>query len=147
MRICGVELKGGEAIISLLSSEGETYNVPDCRQKSFVISNSENAETMRDFHFAFGKLIEDYRIDEIVIIEREQKGKGAGSVTSFKLEALIQIIPVNVSLVSPVAIKEQLKRNPPQVDFEGLELKRFQKNAFEAAYAFHNMTIYKTDEA
>ena len=146
MRICGVELKGGEAIISLLSSEGETYNVPDCRQKSFVISNSENTETMRDFHFAFGKLIEDYRIDEIAIIEREQKGKGAGSVTSFKLEALIQILPVNVTLVSPVAIKEQLKRNPPQVDFEGLELKRFQKNAFEAAYAFHNMTIYKTDE-
>ncbi|MGS0682278.1 DUF3010 family protein [Shewanella sp. 125m-7] len=146
MRICGVELKGGEAIISLLSSEGETYNVPDCRQKSFVISNSENAETMRDFHFAFSKLIEDYRVDEIVIIEREQKGKGAGSVTSFKLEALIQIVPVNVSLVSPVAIKEQLKRNPPQVDFDGLGLKRFQKNAFEAAYAFHNMTIYKTDE-
>ncbi|MCG9732218.1 DUF3010 family protein [Shewanella sp. Isolate13] len=147
MRVCGVELKGGEAIISLLSYEGETYNVPDCRQKSFAISNSESTETMRDFHFAFGKLIEDYRVDEIVIIQREQKGKGAGSVTSFKLEALIQILPVPVSIVSPVAIKEQLKRNPPQVDFEGLELKRFQKNAFEAAYAFHNMTIYKTDEA
>ncbi|GIU24080.1 DUF3010 family protein [Shewanella schlegeliana] len=147
MRVCGVELKGGEAIISLLSYEGETYNVPDCRQKSFAISNSESTETMRDFHFAFGKLIEDYRVDEIVIIQREQKGKGAGSVTSFKLEALIQILPVAVSIVSPVAIKEQLKRNPPQVDFEGLELKRFQKNAFEAAYAFHNMTIYKTDEA
>ncbi|WP_299806505.1 DUF3010 family protein [uncultured Shewanella sp.] len=147
MRVCGVELKGGEAIISLLSYEGETYNVPDCRQKSFAISNSESTETMRDFHFAFGKLIEDYRVDEIVIIEREQKGKGAGSVTSFKLEALIQILPVNVTLVSPVAIKEQLKRNPPQVDFEGLELKRFQKSAFEAAFAFHNMTIYKTDEA
>ncbi|GIU51905.1 hypothetical protein TUM4438_43110 [Shewanella sairae] len=146
MRVCGVELKGGEAIISLLSYEGETYNVPDCRQKSFAISNSESTETMREFHFAFGKLIEDYRVDEIVIIQREQKGKGAGSVTSFKLEALIQILPVTVSIVSPVAIKEQLKRNPPQVDFEGLELKRFQKNAFEAAYAFHNMTIYKTDE-
>ena len=146
MRVCGVELKGGEAIISLLSYEGETYNVPDCRQKSFAISNSESTETMREFHFAFGKLIEDYRVDEIVIIQREQKGKGAGSVTSFKLEALIQILPVAVSIVSPVAIKEQLKRNPPQVDFEGLELKRFQKNAFEAAYAFHNMTIYKTDE-
>ena len=32
MRICGVELKGGEAIISLLSYEGETFNVPSCRK-------------------------------------------------------------------------------------------------------------------
>jgi len=146
MRVCGIELKGGEAIISLLSYEGETYNVPDCRQKSFTISNSAQTDTMRDFHFAFSKLLEDYRVDEVVIIEREQKGKGMGSITSFKLEAAIQIVPLPVTLISPVTIKEQLKRNPPQVDFEGLGLKRFQKNAFEAAYASHNLTIFKRDE-
>ncbi|WP_044555949.1 DUF3010 family protein [Shewanella piezotolerans] len=146
MRVCGVELKGGEAIISLLSYEGETYNVPDCRQKSFAISNSAQTETIREFHFAFGKLLEDYRVDEVVIIEREQKGKGAGSITSFKLEAAIQVLSLPVTLISPVIVKAQLKRNPPQVDFEGLGLKRFQKNAFEAAYASHNLTIFKVEE-
>ncbi|MFT5790379.1 MAG: hypothetical protein ACI8SJ_002508, partial [Shewanella sp.] len=127
MKVCGVELKGGEAIISLLSYEGETYNVPDCRQKSFAISNSAQTDAIREFHFAFSKLLEDYRVDEVVIIEREQKGKGAGSVTSFKLEAVIQVIGVPVTFISPVTIKAQLKRNPPQVDFEGLDLKRFQR--------------------
>lgn len=109
MRICGVELKGGEAIISLLSYEGETFNVPSCRKVSFSVAQSASAETIREFHFAFHKLMEDYKVDEIVVIEREQKGKLAGSATSFKLEAAIQLGDLPVTLLSPVAIKEQNK--------------------------------------
>lgn len=73
MRICGVELKGGEAIISLLSYEGETFNVPSCRKVSFSVAQSASAEAIREFHFAFHKLMEDYKVDEIVVIEREQR--------------------------------------------------------------------------
>ncbi|MCH1931628.1 DUF3010 family protein [Shewanella sp. A25] len=142
MRICGVELKGGEAIISLLSYEGETFNVPSCRKASFAVSQSASAEAIREFHFAFHKLMEDYKVDEIVIIEREQKGKLAGSATSFKLETAIQLGDLPVTLLSPVAIKEQNKRNPPQVDFETLELKRVQLPAFEAAFAQQNRRIF-----
>ncbi len=142
MRICGVELKGGEAIISLLSYEGETFNVPNCRKVSFSLAQSATAEAIREFHFAFHKLMQDYKVDEVVIIEREQKGKLAGSATSFKLEAAIQLGDLPVTLLSPVAIKEQNKRNPPQVDFETLDLKRFQQNAFEAAYAQQNRRIF-----
>ena len=142
MRVCGVELKGGEAIICLLSYEGETFNVPDCRQQSFVISHSESTDSMRNFHFAFNKLMQDYHVDKIVIISREQKGKLAGSATSFKAEAAIQLLDLPVILMSPVTVKERLKRNPPQVDFEGLELKRFQQPAFDVAYAYHNQHIF-----
>ncbi|MBR9726983.1 DUF3010 family protein [Shewanella intestini] len=142
MRICGVELKGGEAIISLLSYEGETFNVPACRQISFTMSATSNTSTVRDFHFAFHKLMEDYHVDEIAIISREQKGKQAGSATSFLFEAAIQITDMPVTLISPLAIKEQLKRNPPMVDFDSLELKRVQKNAFDVAYVLHNHHIF-----
>ncbi|SQH76144.1 conserved protein of unknown function [Shewanella benthica] len=142
MRVCGVELKGGEAVINLLSYEGETFNVPDCRQQSFIISHSETTESIREFQFAFKKLMEDYHVDKIVIISREQKGKLAGSATTFKVEAAIQLLDLPVILISPVTVKERLKRNPPQVDFEGLGLKRFQKPAFDAAYAYHNQHIF-----
>lgn len=142
MRVCGVELKGGEAIICLLSYEGETFNVPDCRQQSFVISHSESTESIRDFHFAFSKLMEDYKVDKVVIVSREQKGKLAGSATSFKAEAAIQLLELPVILMSPVTVKERLKRNPPMVDFDGLGLKRFQNLAFDAAYAYHNQHIF-----
>ncbi|ABM25387.1 MULTISPECIES: DUF3010 family protein [Shewanella] len=142
MRVCGVELKGGEAIISLLSYEGETFNVPECRKVSFSVSQSSTTEAIRDFHFAFHKLMQDYKVDEVVIIEREQKGKLAGSATSFKLEAAIQLGDIPVHLLSPVTIKEQNKRNPPQVDFDSLDLKRVQQAAFEAAYAQQNRHIF-----
>jgi len=142
MKVCGVELKGSEAIISLLSSEGDTFNVPECRKQSFTVSASETQEAISEFHFAFRKLMEDYKVEHLVIISREQKGKLAGSATSFKLEAAIQLAGLPVTLLSPVTIKEQLKRNPPQVDYDALELKRFQLPAFEAAYAFINGRIY-----
>ena len=143
MRVCGVELNGGEAIISLLSYEGETFNVPECRKVSFSVSQSSTTEAIRDFHFAFHKLMQDYKVDEVVIIEREQKGKLAGSATSFKLEAAIQLGDIPVHLLSPVTIKEQNKRNPPQVDFDSLDLKRVQQAAFEAAYAQQNRHIFR----
>ncbi|BDM64990.1 hypothetical protein NFHSH190041_24420 [Shewanella sp. NFH-SH190041] len=139
MRVCGVELKGGEAVICLLSQEGDTFNIPDCRKQSFQVSHSAATESIVDFHFAFKKLLEDYKVDEVAIIEREQKGKFAGSATSFKLEAAIQLCGLPVTLIQPQDIKAQLKRNPPQVDFVGLELKKFQENAFEVAYAFQMM--------
>lgn len=142
MRVCGVELKGGEAILSLLSYEGETFNIPDCRKQSFAISNSASTQAINEFHFEFKKLMEDYHINEIVIIERHQKGKFAGSATSFKLETAIQLCGIPVSLLSNQSIKEQIKRNPPQVDFEGLGLKKFQKEAFDAAYAFQMKKIF-----
>ncbi|MCG9714371.1 DUF3010 family protein [Shewanella insulae] len=142
MRVCGVELKGGEAIICLLSYEGETFNIPDCRSRSLTISNSASTESIKEFHFAFSKLMQDYKVDQVAIIEREQKGKLAGSATSFKMEAAIQLCGLPVHLISPVNIKEQLKRNPPMVDFEGLDLKRFQKNAFEVAYCYQNKCIF-----
>lgn len=84
----------------------------------------------------------DYKVDEIAIIEREQKGKFAGSATSFKLEATLQLMDLPVSLISPLTIKEQLKRNPPQVDFDSLDLKRVQLNAFDVAYVQHNRLIF-----
>ena len=142
MKICGVELKGGEAIICLLTYEGETYNVPACRKVSFSISQSASTDSIREFDFAFKKLMSDYKVDEIAIIEREQKGKFAGSATSFKLEAVLQLMAMPVSLISPLTIKEQLKRNPPQVDFESLDLKRVQLNAFDVAYVQHNRLIF-----
>ncbi|MCL1077842.1 DUF3010 family protein [Parashewanella spongiae] len=143
MRVCGVELKGSEAIICLLNYDGEAFNVPECRQRVFTVSNSSEAENIRDFHFAFDKLMEDYKVDEIVIIERFQKGKFAGGATGFKLEAAIQLQARPVSLMPTKQIKEQLKRNPMQADFDALELKRFQKPAFDVAYTYQNTKIYE----
>ncbi len=142
MRVCGVELKGGEAIICLLTHEKGAFNVDECRQRVFTVSSSRPTDTIRTFQDDFEKLMEDYKVKEVVILERDQKGKNAGSATSFKLEAAIQLLNMQVSTISSATIKEQLKRNPVQADIEELGLKKFQHQAFKAAYAFHNQSIY-----
>ena len=145
MRVCGVELKGGEAIVCIVGHDNDVFDIPECRQRLFAVSHSAGTDTIRAFHAAFVQLMGDYKVDEIAIIERDQKGKWAGSATSFKLEAAIQLTTIPVSLISAGTIKEQIKRNRLSVDFESLELKKFQKSAFEASYAYHNRRIFGSE--
>ena len=142
MLICGVELKGKEAIISLLSLDKGVFLVPDCRQRSFTVSASEDRQSIKDFSFAFAKLVEDYKIEQVVMIGRAQKGKFMGSATSFKLEAVLQLLDIPVHIMSTTRIKAQIKRNPVQVEFDSLGIKTFQKPAFNVAYAYHHFLQY-----
>jgi hypothetical protein len=135
MHVCGVELKGGEAIICLLDHDRGAYTVSECRQRSLPVTQSASTDSIRDFQFTFSKLLQDYQVDEVVIIERHQKGKLMGSATSFKLEAAIQLLELPVTMLSTAAIKEQLNLMPP-VSFDELGLKKFQQAAFNAAYAY-----------
>ena len=81
MRTCGVDIKGSEAIISLMSFQNGLFDLPDCRQIRFVYKDAEGTQGMRDFQFAFAKLLEDYKVSKVVIRQRMQKGKFAGSAT------------------------------------------------------------------
>ncbi|MFQ6371800.1 DUF3010 family protein [Shewanella sp. YIC-542] len=145
MRVCGVELKGSEAVICMVSYKGDSYNVPECRRHSFTLSDHEGQEAIREFHFAFHKLLEDYHVDEVAVIAREYKGKQAGSASSFKLESAIQLGNTPVVMITPQAIRAQNKRNPPLVDFAVLELRKFQQPAFEAAYAYLTQKRFAKD--
>ena len=91
---------------------------------------------MRHFQFTFAKFIEDYKVSQLVIKERPQKGKFAGGAVGFKIEAALQLIPgCQCSIISATEIKETIKRTPLPVDFKSTGLKVFQETAFTAAYA------------
>lgn len=142
MKVCGVEINNSEAIICLVQEDGEMFNVPECRSRSVSLRNATDDTAIQEFHFAFKKLMQDYRVDEIVIISRPLKGKFAGSAASFKMEAAIQLCELPAATIQQTEVKEQLKRNPLQVDFECLELRRIQKPAFEAAYGYLSAKRY-----
>ncbi|QSX32342.1 DUF3010 family protein [Shewanella avicenniae] len=145
MKVCGVEINSSEAIICLVQDDGELFNVPECRSRSISLRNATDDQAIQEFHFAFNKLMQDYKVDEIAIISRPLKGKFAGSAASFKMEAAIQLCNLPATVIQQTEIKEQLKRNPLQVDFECLELRKIQKPAFEAAYARLNIKQYSKD--
>lgn len=148
MKVCGVELTGSEAIITLLTLSDGLFDIPDCRQRKFTLSNADDQEQMQGFQFAFRKLMEDYGVNTAVIRQRPHKGKFAGSAVGFKMEAAIQLIEgLKVDLISSTEIKEQLKRNPLIIDFRETGLKKFQEPAFTTAYCYLNKQYYAGDSA
>jgi len=145
MLVCGIELTANEAVICLLSHQAGAFTVPECRQRLFTFPKSTATEAVRDFHFAFNKLMEDYKVDEVAIIERPLKGKMAGSAISFKLETAIQLSALPVTVINATEIKEQIRRNPLLAGFADLGLKAFQQQALNGAYAFHCSKLYSAD--
>ena len=84
MRVCGVELKGNDAVICLMIFEKGLYTLLECRVKKISISDATNQQQLQKFQFDFTKLMADYQVDHVVIKERMTRGKFAGGSVSFK---------------------------------------------------------------
>ena len=137
MRVCGIELRGSEAVLALLSLDMGLFDIPDCRARKLDIRDASDQQQLKDFQFSMCKLIEDYKIDKLVIRQRPMKGKFAGGGVGFKLEAVLQLIPnIDVIVMPTTEIKEQLKENPVPIEFRDTGLKVFQETAFNTAFAF-----------
>lgn len=137
MNLLGVELNNKEAVICIITYEHGLLNVKECRTRGISTAAPETSDGMKHFQFQFKKLLEDYKIDKVVIKQRPTKGKFSGSANSFKMEAAIQLIDgVQVELISNTDIKETLKKNPLEFTMKDLDLKQFQENAFNSAYAY-----------
>lgn len=136
MKICGVELTANDAVVCLLEYDGAQFNLPDCRVRKLSVPKNHSREDLKQFQFAFGKLMADYQVEKVAIKERLMKGKFAGGAVGFKLEAAIQLIEdLDVVLLSSGRIKSALSENPLPVPFKETGLKVFQEAAFTVAYA------------
>lgn len=137
MRVIGVELSGNDANVCLLSLAEEVFQIPDCRTRKLTFPKDAKAKDIRYFQKTFGQLVQDYKVDQIVIRQRPMKGKFAGGAVGFKLEAALELLnDVEVIVMTPTAIKESLKRNPVLVPMPDTGLKMFQEVAFNTAYAY-----------
>lgn len=137
MKVCGVELKGNDAIVCLINLENGLYDIPQLRVPKLSIGDAGNAEEVQKFQFAFSKLMTDYQIEKVVIKGRALKGKFAGGPVGFKLEAAIQLLEhLDVDIVSGSFVKSALAKSQIHIDFRDTGLKKFQQTAFETAFAF-----------
>jgi len=137
MKVCGVELKGNDAIICIMSRENGLYDIPQIRVQKISLVDAGDAEQVQHFQFTFAKLMSDYQVDNVVIRGRALKGKFAGGPVGFKLEAAIQLIKeVTVEIVSGSTVKKMLAKSQINIDFRDTGLKQYQENAFESAFTF-----------
>lgn len=137
MIVCGVDLSGNEAIISLLKFEDEIFHLPPCRTTRIQCADPDSASDLKQFQKTFVKLAEDYKIDQIVIRARMKKGKFAGGANGFKLEGVLQVASkLTASIMQATEQKENLKKYPLPLTFNETGLKKYQEPAFMAAFAY-----------
>jgi hypothetical protein len=143
MKICGVELKGNDAIICIMSRENGLYDIPQTRVQKVSLVDAGDAEQVQHFQFTFAKLMEDYNVDKVVIRGRALKGKFAGGPVGFKLEAAIQLIKeLPVEVVAGSFIKKVLTKSQIDIDFRDTGLKQYQQNAFDTVFGFFESNVY-----
>lgn len=136
MVTCGIDIKGSDAIVCLLTKADGLFQIVDCRQTRVTLVKDEISDNLKKFQFTLAKLFEDYHVTNVVIRERPTKGKFAGGAVGFKIESAIQLIDnVNVTLMNGSEMKARIKQSPMPIPFSATGLKAFQEGAFSVAYA------------
>ncbi len=137
MKACGIEIKGNDAIICIMSKENNLYDIPHTRVQKVSLDNAGEAEQMQKFQFTFAKLMEDYQVTHVVIKGRALKGKFAGGPIGFKVEAAIQLIQeLQVEILAGSFIKKELAKSQIDIDFRDTGLKQYQEQAFGTVFAY-----------
>lgn len=148
MLICGVDIKGTEAVVCILEYREGVFFVPDCRVRKVDFSKRNRTTDIAYFQSTFSKLMTDYKVQKVVIKERPLTGKFSGGGLGFKMEAAMQLISdLDVETISQQHLKASLKRNPVTVHFAETGLKVFQETAFQVAYASHMNLVYPEKES
>jgi hypothetical protein len=131
MRICGVEIKGSEAILAVVDVEDDQFRSVDMEPKKIALQNDEDSGFVKSFFDTFGAFIRDNQVERIVIKKRSKKGEYAGGVLTFKIEGLIQLIDgCTVGLIAPQTITAVQKKKHYKLPGN---LNKYQEQAFLAA--------------
>ncbi len=124
MTICGIEIKGSEAIFAVASLDNQALT-------KIALEDDDEAANVKAFAAQVSAFVRENAITRIAIKKRSKKGEFAGGPTTFKMEGVFQLLEgVEVTLLSPQTINAQNKKHdfaPPAT------LNKYQHEAYKAA--------------
>ncbi|NMY03617.1 DUF3010 family protein [Pseudomonas sp. WS 5059] len=128
MTLCGIEIKGSEAIIAVATLDLAHVALAT---KKIALEDDDEAANVKAFASQVAAFVRDNAITRIAIKKRSKKGEFAGGPTTFKIEGVLQLLDgVEVTLLSPQTINAQNKRH----DFAlPATLNKYQHEAFKTA--------------
>jgi hypothetical protein len=130
-KICGIELKGSEAILAIIESNDSGQQYMNIEPRKIKVGDDESTDAVKSFFESFKNYVTDNHVDTVVVKKRKKNGSMSGGGVSFKLEALIQMNGVaEVVFVSGQGISASHKK----VNFELPEgINKYQEGAFMSA--------------
>ena len=131
MTICGIEIKGSEAIIAVASLDNQALSHVALATKEIALEDDDEAANVKAFAAQVKAFVQANAVTRIAIKKRSKKGEFAGGPTTFKIEGVFQLLEgVEVTLLSPQTINAQNKKH----NFElPATLNKYQHEAFKTA--------------
>ena len=131
MNICGVEIKGSEAIFAVATRASGALEPLPLSVKKIALEDDDEASNVKAFAQQIATFVRENGIAHIAIKKRSKKGEFAGGPTTFKIETVFQLLEdCEVMLLSPQTINAQMKKH----DFElPAALNKYQHEAYKAA--------------
>lgn len=131
MKICGIELKSNNAIVSIIESSNEEINYIDVKLKKIILDNDEDKSSLLSFKNDIESFLTENHIEKVAIKKRAKKGTFAGGSITFKMEAVIQLNSISeVKFISSQAISKYTKKN--EIEFPSL-LNKYQEQSYLSA--------------
>ena len=131
MKICGIELKSNNAIVSIIESSNEEINYIDVKLKKIILDNDEDKSSLLSFKYDIESFLTENHIEKVAIKKRAKKGTFAGGSITFKMEAVIQLNSISeVKFISSQAISKYTKKN--EIEFPSL-LNKYQEQSYLSA--------------
>lgn len=133
MKICGIEIKGSEALLAVASLDaGQPVHV-GVTTKKIGLEDDEDAAQVKAFAAQVKAFVSEQGIDHLAIKKRSKKGDFAGGPTTFKIEGVLQLLDnCTVELVSPQTVSAQAKKH--NLELPG-SLNKYQHEAYKSACA------------
>ncbi len=115
MIVCGVEIKGKEAILALVQSAAEETIHVKCDTKKLALPDDRDTKSLLVMKSAIEAFALQHKVGSFVIKTRQATGPRAGGGITFKIETLFQLSGTPVVFISPQRghprSKRQLKRS------------------------------------
>jgi len=128
MKICGIELKSNNAIVSVIETSQTETSYINTKIKKFVLEDDEKIDSILKFKSEIESFLKEYNIEKIALKKRAKKGTFAGGAVTFKSEAIIQLNEVcEVSFITSQAITKYTKANEIILPNE---LNKYQEQAY-----------------
>ncbi|MDD0973701.1 DUF3010 family protein [Pseudomonas fontis] len=133
MKICGIEIKGSEALLAVVTLDAGTPAHLALSTKKLALDDDEDAAQVKAFAAAARAFVGEHGIDTLAIKKRSKKGDFAGGPTTFKIEGILQLLDnCTVELVSPQTATAQAKKHNLELP---ASLNKYQHEAYKSACA------------
>src|ERR1700712_2260630 len=92
MNICGVEIKGSEAIFAVATRASGVLEHLPLAVKKIALEDDDEAANVKAFAQKIITFVRENGIAQIAIKKRSKKGEFAGGPTTFKIETVFQLL-------------------------------------------------------